>query len=173
MIPITHKEGVEIAYRWMMKNTSVGIGFKELVSINREIPDVIGFGSWGHSVLIEVKVSRSDFLCDKKKPFRIKPEEGMGKQRFYICPKDLIKKEELPEGWGLIYINEKKKARCVHFPYKGNVGEQYGFTKNNQAEMNVMYSALRRLHLRLGLDEVYARDIPPDLNEINLGKNLR
>lgn len=107
---MTHKQLVEIAYRWVLKNGSVGIAFKELKSLSNEIPDVIGFGGW-HSILIECKVSRSDFLSDKKKPHRAK---GMGDWRFYCCPKGLIKVSELPEKWGLIYVDEKRKARIEY-----------------------------------------------------------
>jgi len=77
----THKKLVEIAYRWLLNNGGVGVAFKELKSSADEIPDVIGFDSW-HSILIEVKVSRSDFLSDKKKSHRSK---GMGNWRFYCC----------------------------------------------------------------------------------------
>src|ERR1700743_1391059 len=108
---LTHSELVQIAYRWVLKNGSCGVAFKELVTLgSNEIPDVIGFGAWEHSVLIECKVSRSDFLADKHKSFRKEPHLGMGNQRFYCCPTGLIKVEELPEGWGLIYVNEKGKA---------------------------------------------------------------
>src|SRR5688572_21445214 len=106
----THKQVVEIAYRWLVKNGSVGVVFKELKSYANEIPDVIGFSSW-ESILIEVKVSRSDFLCDKNKPHRTK---GMGNWRFYCCPKGMIRREELPAGWGLIYIDEAAKARMEY-----------------------------------------------------------
>jgi len=106
----THKKLVEIAYRWLLNNGGVGVAFKELKSSADEIPDVIGFDSW-HSILIEVKVSRSDFLSDKKKSHRSK---GMGNWRFYCCPSGMIKKEELPPKWGLIYVNEKGKARIEY-----------------------------------------------------------
>lgn len=154
---MTHKELVNIAYKWLLKNCSCGIAFKELESAgSKEIPDVIGFGAWGHSVLVEVKISRSDFLCDKKKSFRINPADGMGKQRFYLCPKGLIKKEELPEGWGLVYVYEDKKARMVHCPYRGNIGERHGgFEKNNIAEAGIMYSALRRLFIKGYVKYIY------------------
>jgi hypothetical protein len=90
---MTHKEIVEIAYRWVLKNGGMTIAFKELYSLANEIPDVIGFNHW-ESAVIECKVSRSDFLSDKKKQHRTK---GMGNWRFYCCPKGMIKKEELPE----------------------------------------------------------------------------
>jgi len=155
---MTHSELVEIGHKYMVKNCSVGFAFKELKSICDEIPDVIGFGSWNHSVLFECKVSRSDFLCDKNKGFRLEPKLGMGKQRFYICPEGLINKEELPQGWGLIWVNEiTKKAKCIHSPYRGNIEErELGFIERNKnAEMNLLYSALRRLHLRGRLNEIY------------------
>ncbi len=153
----SHKELVDIAYKWVLNNTSCGIAFKELVTANNEIPDVIAFASGGHSILIEVKVSRSDFLCDKKKPFRKTPKMGMGTQRFYMCPTGLIKIEDLPEKWGLIYVNEKGRATCVHKNYKGNCDYQNGFDKNTKAEHAYMYSALRRLHIRGRLEEVYLK----------------
>lgn len=160
---LTHRKLVEAAYKWILKNASCGVAFKELYTnaCNREYPDVIGFGAWGHSVLIECKMSRSDFHADKKKPFRQKPEEGMGTQRFYCCPTGLLKKEEMPEGWGLIYVNEKGKATCIYRPYVGNIDIHKGFEKNMMAEHGLMYSVLRRLHLRGRIDEIYES---PEIN---------
>lgn len=64
-----HRKLVESAYKWVLKNCSCGVAFKELVTnaCNGECPDVIGFGAWGHSVLIECKTSRQDFKADAKK----------------------------------------------------------------------------------------------------------
>ncbi len=157
----THRELVEIAYKWVLKNASCGVAFKELYTGSTdEIPDVIGFGSWGHSVLVEVKVSRSDFLCDKNKSFRKNPQLGMGTRRYYCCPSGLIKKEDLPEGWGLVYVNPKGKAVCVHRPTKPNPEFEgsmvwYNHEKNMRAEHGLMYSALRRLHIRGLIKEIY------------------
>lgn len=153
-----HRKLVEAAYSWVMKSSSCGVAFKELNTnaCNQEYPDVIGFGAFGHSVLIECKTSRSDFHADKKKSFRKTPALGMGTQRFYCCLTGLLRVEDLPDGWGLIYVNEKLKPKCVHNPYKGNIGERNGgFEKNIKAEHGVMYSALRRLHLRGRIDEIY------------------
>lgn len=156
---LNHKTLVEIAYKWVLKNTSCGVAFKELNTGNREYADVIGFGSWGHSVLIECKATRSDFLSDKNKPFRKNPEQGMGSQRFYCCPNGLIRTGELPEGWGLVYVNERGRATCVHSPYKGNIYERISaLPKNSEAEFNVMYSALRRLHLKGHIESIYDKD---------------
>ncbi len=154
---LTHKALIGVAYKWVLKNASCGIAFKELnTASSREYPDVIGFGAWGHSVLIEVKVSRSDFLADKNKPFRKIPQQGMGSQRFYMVPKGLIKINELPEGWGLINVDDNLKPKCIFNPYKGPYGTSHkGHKKNIIAEHGLMYSALRRLHIRGHIDEIY------------------
>ncbi|ATC37747.1 MULTISPECIES: hypothetical protein [Elizabethkingia] len=150
----SHKDLVEIGYRWVIKKC--GFAFKELTCINNEIADVIGFNSNGTFVL-EAKTSKADFLKDKKKSFRKDPSIGMGDWRFFIVPKGLIKVTELPEMWGLIEVNEKGKAINTFNPFgRGNF---YGMwrrnSKNKEAEMNLMYSALRRLHLRGRIDEIY------------------
>ena len=151
----THSELVDKAHTWVLNNTSCGIAFKEIgTASSREQPDVIGFGSGGHSVLIEVKVSRADFLRDKKKSFRKVPSKGMGTQRFYMCPEGIIKEADLPRGWGLIYVYSSGKARAVHKAYKGNIGERNkGLAKNMLAEHGFLYSILRRLHINNALHE--------------------
>ncbi|MDH2636824.1 adenylosuccinate synthase [Acinetobacter nosocomialis] len=65
------------------------------------------------TVVLEAKVSRSDFLADRKKPHRAKPETGVGKWRYYICPQGLIKADELPEKWGLIYVSPAGRCKVV------------------------------------------------------------
>ena len=35
-----------------------------------------------------------------------------------MCPTDIIKPEEVPEKWGLIYVNEKRKIKVIKNPYK-------------------------------------------------------
>ncbi|MFA5649540.1 MAG: hypothetical protein WC914_00140 [Proteiniphilum sp.] len=80
-----------------------------------EQPDAFGFGSCG-TQLIEVKLSRGDFLADKKKFFRINPEFGLGTFRSYLCPEGLISIDELPPKWGLLYVNENKRVVKIKEP---------------------------------------------------------
>jgi len=156
MEKLTHKDLVEIGYKWVMSRC--GVAFKELNAAtgNGEIPDVIGFNS-GESFLIECKATRNDFLSDKKKSFRMRPETGMGKFRFYLCRKGLITLGDLPENWGLIYVNENGKAKCVYNPYgRGNIYSNWNcFQRDILAEQRLMYSALRRLQLRGRINEIY------------------
>lgn len=111
-----HKELTSRAAKWLKchsKNTIVpncSIVAEDLMTAasTGEIPDVIGWCSWT-SVLIEVKVSRGDFLRDKKKPFRKYTDMGMGENKYYLCPEGLITEEDLPELWGLLWIDKKGK----------------------------------------------------------------
>lgn len=175
---MTHKELVDAAYRWLTRKdgncrSAVGFAFKELKSLSDEIPDVIAFNSW-ESILIECKASRSDFLSDKKKPHR---KKGMGNWRFYCCPTGMIKKEELPERWGLLYVNEAGKVSIEYdcrtkrinegwpqewmkkeYP-KGYIrtitADENKFDPDHNSERAILYTALRRLNIRGRLSEIY------------------
>lgn len=123
----THAELCTIAVKWLKRpNSNNGHGCHVAVSEVRsgwtgEIPDAIGFRQSGYaasdgSVVVEVKVSRSDYLADRKKPHRI--EGGLGNWRYFMCPEGMIQPDELPEGWGLLWINKrghvKPKAGFAH-----------------------------------------------------------
>ena len=155
----THGDLVEIAERWLTKTRRCGFAFSELCAAtpNGEIPDCIGFRS-GLSILVECKTSRGDFLSDKNKRFRKRPHLGMGNLRFYLAPEGIINKEDLPDGWGLIVVGKKGKPRQLVGPkgdlYLGASGF-YHEKKCDDSEMALMYSALRRLHLRKLLSHIY------------------
>lgn len=145
---MTHSELVNIAYSFMLKKFSCGIAYKEIKTLSAECADVIGFGSHQHSVLFEIKVSRSDFLADKKKEFRIYPQKGIGRYRFYVCPAGMINVSDLPNGWGLMWLIDGK-LEIVLNPFCKNVKMPYCSINrheqiNTQAERDILYSALRR-----------------------------
>lgn len=141
---ITHKELVNKTGKWLKRHDqnirvpNCSLIAEDLVSLNitGEVPDVIGWNGWT-SILIEVKVSRGDFLRDKKKLFRIIPENGMGEFRYYCCPDDLIKENELPDNWGLLYVNEKKKINIIKVAEKQE--------SNLVTERSMLLSIIRRM----------------------------
>lgn len=147
---MTHAELVKIAERWLIGSRKCGAVITEMVTLGIETPDAIGFRD-GSSTLVECKASRSDFLADAKKLFRCNPWMGMGTYRFYLCPAGVITFQDLPEKWGLIWVNEKGKARMQVGP-KGNIWsaqEAFRFDeKNHHAEQMLLVSALRRLQGR-------------------------
>ncbi len=101
---MTHNDLVEKARLWL-KSINCNIVVSGIQKVN-EIPDAIGWKG-NFSFLIECKVSRSDFLKDKNKFFRRHEYMGMGRVRIYMCPYGLIKPEEVPEKWGLIWVSRK------------------------------------------------------------------
>lgn len=107
-----HGDLCEKGAKWLKKhheNVTVpncSIVAVELSSpITKEIPDVVGWCSWC-SVMLEIKVSKFDFIKDKNK-FARSEEQGVGEFRYYLCPENLIKPEELPENYGLLYDSEE------------------------------------------------------------------
>jgi len=75
-----------------------------------EAPDIIAYRhniSDALCIVFEIKLSRADFLRDAKKVCR-KKGCGMGAQRYYVTSEELISPDEVPEGWGLLYLREKE-----------------------------------------------------------------
>lgn len=103
----THKILCDRAAHWLQSSKGCKVVLVERnTGRGGEEPDAIGWSACGYSYLVEVKVSRSDFLADKKKDHRRRPHTGMGKSRFYLCPKGMIQPEEMPEGWGLLWATD-------------------------------------------------------------------
>ena len=117
---MTHQELCSAAAKCLVSRFKCHFAITDLTTYAGEKPDAIGFKG-DVSIVIEAKVSRADFLADKKKYYR-KEGNGMGDHRFYICPTDMIKVEELPAGWGLIYFNGKKSRviHCISTRERGN-----------------------------------------------------
>jgi hypothetical protein len=140
--PMTHPQLVERAVRWL-RVYRCGVVLSEQACVSGEMPDAIGWKRASHSVLVECKVTRADFLADRDKPFRLKPEQGVGCERFYLTPPDLVKVEELPAGWGLL---EYRRGRIdVLRPSAKNLRTAKGFGY----EMNLLLASLRRVEVRI------------------------
>lgn len=161
MIELNHKELCNIAVKWLKRSRSGnGHGCQVAVSevasgFNGEIPDAIGFRidyEYEGSVVVEVKVSRRDFLADKKKPHRNGEVKGLGNWRYYMCPTDLIKPEELPDKWGLIYINKRGHCKLIVSPllvdhyreYQSKL-DAFRFDSNTNRELAMLTKLLARL----------------------------
>ena len=105
------------------------------------ISSMIGWASGG-SILVECKLTRSDFLADAKKSFRKNPRTGMGRRRYYLCPPDIIEVKDLPPRWGLLWVARghvvtKREAR--------------GYPERNlAAEVRFLSSMLSRAQIRIG-----------------------
>lgn len=81
----------------------------ELNTYGGEQTDVWAWGTSGTAV-IEVKTSHADFVNDAKKPCRQESYRDLwcGIIRWYLCPENVIKPDELPPYWGLLYWDGKR-----------------------------------------------------------------
>lgn len=140
--PMTHAQLVEKAVHWL-RRYRCGVVLSEQACVSGEMPDAIGWKRACHSVLVECKVTRSDFLADQAKPFRIKPELGVGCERFYLIPGGLVHSEELPAGWGLLEFR-RGRIETTH-PSATNLRTAAGF----RCEMNLLLASLRRVEVRV------------------------
>jgi hypothetical protein len=144
-----HAELVSRARSWLRRQ-GCGIVLAEFRALTPEQPDALGWRD-GLSMLVECKASRSDFLADRGKPFRADPSLGMGDWRFYLSPPGIVRSEDLPEGWGLLWAHPKKIER-VHGGPAGNACyyRDRPFHGNRDAECRLLVSAMRRLQLHHG-----------------------
>lgn len=133
---ITHDQLIEIGRKYLA--LKYPIVTTECVVGNGEQADIMCFDYHGNTILIEVKVSRVDFLKDCKKPFRKEPERGMGNKRYYLAPKELINKKEVPDLWGLMEYNlGTEDIRII----KGCSHQK----SNRDKELMLLVSVLRRI----------------------------
>lgn len=138
-IVLTHKQAVTRAALWLRNTHGCAIVMAERrVNGTTEQPDAVGWRGNGESTLVECKVSRSDFLADRDKSFRRYEDTGVGSLRYFAAPRGLLKKEEMPEGWGLLEIDTYRIwHRQLAAPKQAN----------KAAEVIMLVSAMRRLEL--------------------------
>lgn len=82
--------------------------------------------------IFEVKVSRSDWLRELKKPDKAAPALALGDYFSVVAPAGCVKPDELPERWGLIEVHTRK-SDCTRCDGHGNLdygGSLDGFTRS-------------------------------------------
>jgi hypothetical protein len=154
----THAELCSRGKNWLKNAFGCQIAFEEIETPAGEQPDAFGVKQ-GLTVLIEVKISKTDFASDKKKPWR-KPNEGMGQVRYFLTPKGLISPDVLPNGWGLLEATDKqikvikginpKKDQLYPFSLKETKPEFLFQNRDIFAETYLLASVLRRVEIRVG-----------------------
>ncbi len=143
MWDMTHAQLVKKAIEWL-RGYRCGIVLSEQICNTGEAPDAIGWKRACRSVVVECKISRSDFLADRSKPFRQNPEIGLGCERFYLTPRGLVTANEIPQHWGLLECSGKE-VRVTVKPSRKSQRTETGF----MAEMNLLLASLHRVQLRI------------------------
>ena len=142
-ILMTHSRLVDAAVSWLRSKYRCGIVLSEQSCASGETPDAIGWKGKNHSVVVECKISRPDFLADAAKPWRLEPESALGCERFYLAPAHMISCDELPSGWGLLEI--RGREIYVARKSKKNLRGAEGLAN----EMNLLLASLRRVEVRI------------------------
>lgn len=150
---MTHDELVARAARWLRNTERCSLVLVEPQGMI-ERPDVIGFSFHG-SIMVEAKISRSDFRRDLRKISRhpLGAEYGYGQRRYYIVTPHLLEPDEIPEQWGLLYaypriIKRVKPAqkleyiermlwreRCLLFSEFANYLRNGGLSKSRRVQL--------------------------------------
>jgi hypothetical protein len=141
-IAMTHEKLVSKAIAWL-RSYGCGVVLSEQACASGETPDAIGWKRGCHSVVVECKMSRADFVGDREKPFRRKPEKGMGCERFYLVPAGLVRTPELPAGWGLLEL----RGRAIEMTIASS--KKFRTAAGFRYEMNLLLSSLRRVEVRI------------------------
>ena len=140
---MTHSALVELAVRWL-RRYGCGIVLSEQACVSGEVPDAIGWKGACRSVVVECKLSRSDFLADRAKPFRQNSELGLGCERWNLTPAGLLSAENLPRSWGLL----ESRAGKLHVAVKASRHDQRT-PAGLLYEMNLLLASLRRVEVRI------------------------
>lgn len=59
------------------------------------------------AIVYEVKVSRSDFMSEIKKPIKRRRGLAYSNEFYFVCPQGMVKVEEVPPECGLIEVSEQ------------------------------------------------------------------
>jgi len=141
---LTHNNLVQRATKWLKKahggKFACGVVLSEYRCYSPEIPDVIGFNNH-RSIVIECKVSRSDFKADKYKSHRHHINGGLGNYRYFLTLPNVACAEDVNNGWGLLYITDKKIIEVKESEY-------FASDSVKAREWSILYSIVRRLNLR-------------------------
>ena len=164
---MTHSELISVGWfiaEFIMRQHLVGrsnmlITYEPGMTSLPESPDIIAlskkFRLKEPSVVVECKATRADFLKDRKKPFRIYPDKGMGMFRAYVTNPGIAMEGEVPEGWLLYEVFEDG---AVYLKHGGEQGYFYEFARNSEAEF-IMYR-----YIQHWLDKGYGEKIPEPLD---------
>ncbi|HEX2868670.1 MAG TPA: hypothetical protein VHO03_16640 [Ignavibacteriales bacterium] len=133
---LTHSNLVELSRIWLgRQGNSVIITELNAATYYGETPDAIGW-QYGHSTLIECKANLADFRADRRKPFRVYPEKGLGDFRYYFTLKGLLKVGDIPDKWGLIETDGVKSRIVKKAEYQDS---------NKESEALLLLSAIKRM----------------------------
>ena len=155
---MTHAELVNRAATWLQTTLKCSVVLAEMSCASDIIPDAIGWRTssmW--SILVECKMSRSDFRADFAKRIHTDPDNAPGQERWYLTPPGLIRPNEVPAGWFLAEAGDKGIRKIVAPTYNDFQGRPPRVHGRVVAEMPYLLSAMRRCTLGVPFDSARGR----------------
>lgn len=119
---LDHDQLTRRASRWLEGSQRCAVVLVEPIAwSSREVPDAIGFMPNGHSVVVECKTSRIDFLGDKLKTHRRLGRDerfphcqSMGRERWYLIEdRSIIRDGDELFGWGVLHLRGSRVFKAV------------------------------------------------------------
>jgi hypothetical protein len=117
------------------------LGAPEVQAPNRKRLDYWVIAPNDKYVGFEVKVNRSDFLQDDKWEHYLQ----MCTHFYFVCPKGLIAKEELPDEIGLIYYNPAARVQKLRQVKEAKPLSRHGQGINCRVPDSVLAEVFRQL----------------------------
>jgi hypothetical protein len=146
---MTHADLVARAARWLRTTMACHVVLTEH-TVGQEYPDAIGWRGRGESVVVECKISRSDFLRDRHKASRAHYGQRPGVWCYYLTPPGLVWGPQitlaLPEGWGLLHA-EPRLIRVVQKAAPTTGVDDRSVTQLRR-ELYRLYSEVRRYQVQ-------------------------
>jgi hypothetical protein len=138
---MTHEELRKTAVKWLTNTRRCSVVLSEIVTGANETPDAIGWHRGGaFSILVECKISRSDFFRNDQK-WCSRAGKLTGSQRYFMVPEDLVSESDMgkfPE-YGLLSVGAHRICVLVEAPYR---------EPDMRNEVIMLVSALRRVRTR-------------------------
>ena len=134
------------AAKWLMNKEHCRFVLRETNALTGECPDAIGW-KYGHrSLMVEAKVSRADFLADRKKQFRKTPSKGVGLFRWMMVPAGMLTVEDMKSlaGWGLLEVKGRSVRETIRATPQPEV--------DRRAEVSILVQAVANSQLCAGQD---------------------
>ncbi len=116
---IVHQHLKEIGLKWIKTKVTdlvcPEVDFKNIYSI----ADVVGVNFKRQEIrVIEVKATKKDFLRDKKLFNKETSYYYHSHYCYIMSPQNIINKDEVPYGYGLLWVNDKDEVEVVKNPIK-------------------------------------------------------
>lgn len=138
---LTHEDLRRRAVKWLTNAKRCSVVLSEIVTGAYENPDAVGWCRGGTiSILIECKISRSDFFRNGGK-ISCRTGKLVGNQRYFMTPDKLVNASDMeafPE-YGLIYASEYQSRIIIDAPLR---------EPDRKGEIIMLVSALRRVRTR-------------------------